>query len=382
MPAKQDDDYQAASYHRTVQPYKIGVMVDLPGDPGCSDLFVEGLDIAFEEMRELSFLDRPVELLVREYTAQPWDTGGPNIDHYQDLVQAGVLAVAGPMTTDNSLAVLPELDRQGVLSLSICGTQGYVGDYAFSLPNGGMADEPAILAAWIRSQGLESIAIFREVPSQIGAEYTRHMHYAAKIEGLDVTMDLGVHAGATVEELEGALGKLRDSNPDALVYLGLGRFEGGMEKITRCLSNMDWDAPRFMCASFVRAAYSRQRAQAFDGWVGLDQLDEKNPKFQHLMGLYQKRHGHVLEFPTSVFTCGYDIGRAFSHAMHRMVIATPEAVRDALETVTRMPSATGAAGTVVSFSKRNHRGFHGADYLVLRGVRDGRSVFVGTAPVA
>ena len=60
-----------------------------------------------------------------------------------------MLAVAGPMTTDNCLALLPELERLRVPSITISGTQQYVGDYAFSLPNGGMADEPMVMAAWL-----------------------------------------------------------------------------------------------------------------------------------------------------------------------------------------------------------------------------------------
>lgn len=357
-------------------------MVDLPGDPGCSDLFVEGLDIAFSELKGRGELDRPVELIVREYDAQPWSSGLPNIKVYRELVEEGVLAIAGPMTTDNGLALVPELDRLKVPSISICGTQGYVGDYAFSLPNGGMADETMVIASWLHHKGLRRVAIVRETPSQIGHEYTANMYLAAELLHLEIVMDLGCPAGVSNHDLDASIGKLRSSNPEAVVYLGLGRFEGGMEKITNAFARSGWDIPRFMCASFVRAAYSTERARAFTGWVGIDQIDEGNPLFARLLSSYEQRNGEPLMYPTSVFSCGYDIGRCIGAAFRRMRIATPEAVRDALETVTRLPSATGGRGTIISFSRGNHRGFHGPDYLVLRSVKDGRSVFEGTAPIA
>jgi len=376
-----DTDCNAATYHRVVAPYKIGVMIDLPGDPGCSDLFVEGLEIAFAEYRERGFLDRPVELLVREYDAQPWQAGKVNVDVYRELAEQGVLAVAGPMTTDNGLALLPELDRQQVSSISICGSQEYAGDFAFSLPNGGMADEAMVIASWLRHRGLTRFAILRETPSQIGYEYTAHMYLAAEALELEIALDQGINVGASEAEIDAAIARLKESAPDAVVYLGLGRFEGGMEKITIAFERSGWNPPRFMCASFVRAAYSEQRARAFTGWVGIDQIDEDNPLFARLVQAYEDRRGHTLANPTSVFSCGYDIGRCLAIALGRMRIATPVALRDALETITRLPSATGGRGTIISFSKRNHRGFHGPNYLILRSVQAGRSVFEGAAPV-
>ena len=46
-----------------------------------------------------------------------------------------------------------------------------------------------------------------------------------------------------------------------------------------------------------------------------------------------------------------------------------------------MPAATGAEGTVVRFGPQDHRGFKGADYLLVRRFDGGRSVFEGAAPI-
>ena len=367
------------SFEQRIVPHRIGVLVDLPHFDGCAKLFVEGLEIAFEEMAERGIGDRPVELVVREYEAQPWGSGHANARFYRELVEEEeVLGIAGPMTTDNCLALLPELERHRVPSITISGTQEYVDDYAFSLPNGGMADEPMVLAAWLRGEGRRRVAVIHEAPSQIGEEYMLHFRRAAALEGIDVAAVETVSPVADEAPIEDRLRKLKTSEPDALLYLGLGRLT---PKLSAGLERLDWSPYRLMCTAFVGAAYSAERSVLYEGWIGLDQFDERNPVFQELLRRYEKRKGRALDWPTSVFTCGYDMGRVYAIALDRMRIATGESLRDALETVTRLPAATGARGTSVGFSRRNHRGFHGADYLLLRGVTEGRNHFVGTAPL-
>jgi ABC-type branched-subunit amino acid transport system substrate-binding protein len=380
--AKQIED-QTQAYRKQIerhqtQPYRIGVMVDLPGD--CSESFQAGLSIAFEESVEKGIGDRPIEMVLREYVGHPWEAGHPNVDAYVDLVEnEKVLGIAGPMTTDNCLSLLPHLDRYQVPSIGICGTQNYAGDFAFVAPNGGMADEPAVVAAWLMEQGYRSIALVREAPSQIGEEYTHYLRNEASEHGFEIVMEQALTQLATDDEIVAALEKLKRLEADCLVYFGLGMLSG---QLTAGLKRLDWDPARIMGTAYVGAAFSQQRIDAFDGWIGLDQFHEENPVHQHLLRLYEKKFGKPREFMNSVFTCGYDIGRAYALGLARMRYATGAALRDALESVTRLPAATGAPGTVVTFSKRDHRGFKGADYLILRESRGGKNLLVGTAPVA
>jgi len=370
----------------TPQPHKIGVMIDLPESPGCSDLFVAGLEIAFEEARERGLLDRPVELVVREYASQPWAEAHRNIDAYRDLVvNENVLAIAGPMTTDNSMSILKETAKLEVPSISICGSQEYAGPYAFSLPNGGMADEPFTILSWMKSKGHKRVALIRETPSQIGEEYANFARLAARQLDMAITIEYGVSPVGNLDDLEfgpqdevdRALAAARATEPDSLLYFGLGHITGLLSK---GIKKMGWDIPRYTGTVFVGAAYTQEYVDIFDGWVGLDQFVEGNPPFDNLMALYEKKFGKRLEWPTSVFTLGYDIGRTLAVAMDRMRIATPEALRNALETVTRLPAATGAPGTVIGFSPYSHRGLRGADYLLVRESRGGKNLYLGTAP--
>jgi branched-chain amino acid transport system substrate-binding protein len=373
--AKKDE----SKVHRhEVEPYRIGMLGDLPGP--CNDSMRAGLTLAFEEYVGMGVGDRPIELVEREYVSHPWRSGHPNIEAYVDLVEnENVLAVSGPMTTDNCLSLLPELDRYKVPSIGIAGTQRYVGDYAFLLPNGGMADEPATIAAWLVKQGYQRIAFIREAPSQIGQEYAHYFHYEADEHGFEIVLEQTISPVAGEEEIVPALERLRALDADCLVYFGFG---GQSAQLTSSLKRIDWDPPRIMGTAFVGAAFNQEYIAMYDGWLGLDQFHEENTVHQHLHTLYEQKYGERKAFPDSVFTCGYDMGRALALGIARMRIATGESLRDALETVTRLPAATGAPGTVVTFGPRDHRGFKGADYLFVRESRDGENRLVGTAPVA
>ena len=54
-----------------------------------------------------------------------------------------MLGVLGPMTSDNCLAVLPEIERLGLPTGTICGSTKFTVQYAYAFPNGGLAGEPA-----------------------------------------------------------------------------------------------------------------------------------------------------------------------------------------------------------------------------------------------
>ena len=365
--------------HGAVGPYRIGVLIDFPNRSGYTDMFPETIGLAFEEAREAGLLERPIELVVREVVAQPFTDGFPVIDAYRELVeQAKVLAVCGPMSTDNALAVLPEVERSGVPTISICGSQDFVGRAAFNLSNGGMGDEPEIVGAWLRGQGHRRVAVLRDSPSKIGEEYLRYFRRAAGAAGIEILLERGVSQLADRGQLIEAFRALKRVEPDALVYWGIG---GTLSLLFRdALEAVDWNPPRIMSTAFVGASCSEERALAFDGWRGLDQWDERNPFFQRMWESFRKRRSRE-PIVTSVGTIGYDIARALAIGISRMPIATPEGLRQGLETVRRMPAATGAEGTVISFGLEDHRGFKGADYLLVRRSEGGRSVFESTAPL-
>ena len=365
-------------YHgRPLEPYRIGVLVDMPDRPGLSDVFPDAVRFALREATARGIVERDVEVVAREVWAQPLTDARPVIRAYRELVDdAGVLGVIGPMTSDNSLALLPEIERSGVPTLSICGSPLFVGRAAFSIANGGLADEPAIMCAWLEGQGHRKIALVRET-TQIGEEYTAFFRVAARSAGLTIVGEAPVYTVISEAELVEHLTRLREGKPDALVYLGLG----GLNQIFRpALEMLGWDPPRIQTTAFVSATFNEERARRLEGWVGVDQYDERNAVLAAVLDRFEKATG---KRPANcMLTCGYDAGHAFAVGLGRMRIATPAGLVGGLETIRRLPACTGGPGTVVTFGPEDHRGFKGSDFLILRRARGGTTELVGSAPVA
>jgi ABC-type branched-subunit amino acid transport system substrate-binding protein len=367
----------ATVYHgRPIEPYRLGVLIDLPEHEGLSDCWPDAIQFACDEVRARGLLERPVELVVREVYAQPWASAHGLIKTYRELVEdEGVLGVIGPYTTDNCLSLLPEIERLGVPTGTICGSTRFVGEFAYAFANGGLADEPGVIAAWLAANGHRRVAVLRE-RTQIGEEYSQFFRHELQPHGLVITAEPPVYPATSVEELVEALNVCRDSKPDALVYLGLG---GVNQWVRPALEQIGWDPPRVQTTAFVSATYSEARARRLEGWVGVDQYDEKNEVFAAVLTRFHERFGY--SYATSGLSTGYDLGHAFALGLGRMRVATPLGLRDGLDTVRRIPSCTGGPGTIITLGPSDRRAYKGADFLLLRRALDGKTVFESVAPV-
>lgn len=355
-------------------PYRIGALVDLPP----KQEWLDAIQLAFDEAHEHGLVDRAIELVPREAYGQPWSDGLVTEDAFVALCrEERVLGVLGPMTTDSSLAVLGQVEALQVPTISMAGTLHFTGGYAFLLSNGGLADEPAIIAGWLAQQGHRRVVLLREV-TEIGEEYTRWFRLNARQLGIEIVAE-SVAAAPLMEpdEVAAALAPLQRAGGDALVYLGLGRLN---QVLRPALEQLAWDPPRIMCTAFVRALVSEKDARDIDGWVGVDQYDERNEVFQGVLDRFEARYGYRPAGTRA--SCGYDMGIVTAIALGRMRLATPTGLRDALETVRRVPACTGAPGTVITFGPRDHRGYRGSDFLILRRSVDGGTRFEGVVPVA
>jgi hypothetical protein len=132
----------------TFAPVKIGVLIDM--DMGTKDDFLAALRFAFAEAYEAKVITRTVELLVKEAIGLPRLEAKNTIDGYLELVRDGVLCTIGPLITDNSLALAPVINATGVPAVTWTGTDRYFGEFCFNLGNGGLAEEAAMMATWIR----------------------------------------------------------------------------------------------------------------------------------------------------------------------------------------------------------------------------------------
>src|SRR2546430_2505191 len=151
-------------------PVKVGVLIDI--DMGTKEDFLATLRMGFEE----GVITRAVELVVKEAIGLPRLEAKNTIDGYLELVREGVLCVIGPLITDNSIALAPVIDQAGVAAVTWTGTDRYHGEYCFNLGNGGLAEEAAMMAAWIRRQGHRTVGMIHELsPGRV--EYASNFRY-------------------------------------------------------------------------------------------------------------------------------------------------------------------------------------------------------------
>src|SRR2546430_16578235 len=89
----------------------------------------------------------------------------------------------------------------------------------FNHQTGTDEEDPPILARGLAQRGLLSAAVIHD-HSPVGAAYARYFEDARALEGIETT---GVAAISPLsEDLRSVVARLRETGPDALVYLGLG----------------------------------------------------------------------------------------------------------------------------------------------------------------
>ena len=134
---------------------------------------------------------------------------------YHELADEGCLAVLGPYITDNALALVPATQERHVPLVSNNGSKPFHSYYGFTIGNGGVSEEGAIMAGWLRANGHNRVAMVTEI-SPGGNEYSKAFRDSARRNGLDIVGEVFIEQnGARLEE---GLTLLRDTvKPDALM---------------------------------------------------------------------------------------------------------------------------------------------------------------------
>jgi len=347
-------------------PTKVGVLIDI--DMGTKEDFLAVLRFGFDEAHAEGVITRPVELVVKEAIGLPRLEAKNTIDGYLALAAEGVLCVIGPLITDNSIALAPVIDRTGVPAVTWTGTDRYHGAYCFNLGNGGLAEEAAIMAAWIRRRGYTTVGMIHEI-SPGGVEYASNFRYYAARARLDVLIE--AYTTQVPDDLEGVLRKIRDQRPDCLAYLGYGYPTILMGPMFRSLG---WDPPRIMTSAFQFCYAKPEWMAALEGWYGIDQMCEENPRLGPMLDRFAdhlgKRRDHT------VTALSYDTTRLIAEGLARAPLLTPAGVKDGLERVRMLPAVNGGPRTHMSLGPYDHKAYKG-DWLVIRRIEGGRTVFVG-----
>jgi branched-chain amino acid transport system substrate-binding protein len=347
-------------------PTKVGVLIDI--DMGTKADFLATLRMGFDEAHAAGVLLRPVELVVEEAIGLPRLEARNTIAGYRRLVDAGVLCVIGPLITDNSLALAPVINAAGVPAITWTGTDRYHGEYCFNLGNGGLAEEAAMMAAWIRREGHRTVGMIHEL-SPGGVEYTSNFRWYAARAGLDVLIE--AYTTQIPDDLEAVLRKVRDQRPDCLAYLGYGYPTILMGPL---FAKLGWDPPRIMTSAFQFCYAKPEWMAALEGWHGIDQMCEENPRLKPVLDRFAARYGHRRDH--TVTALSYDTARLVAEGIARAPLLTPRGVKEGLERVRLLPAVNGGPRTHMSLGPWDHKAYKG-DWLVIRRIAGGRTVFVG-----
>ncbi|MCB2073761.1 MAG: ABC transporter substrate-binding protein [Novosphingobium sp.] len=359
------------SYESSAEPIKLGYLFDFKLPPGFPEENRQDLtgtfELVFAQALESGLIDRPVEIVFKEVEGLPKGTVKAVIDAYGELVDEGCLAVFGPAITDNAVPVREAIEaRFHVPAISVCGTDDWLGEWTFALPQGSMTDEPVFWASLLARQGHKTVGAMIE-QSLIGESYIRHFRKACRAEGIRIVREEFI--AQTAQDVGEAVSRLHDAKPDALVHCGFGF---GVVHVNPALAALGWDPPRFMGTAFQNAWVNPVMWQAILGWTGLDQYDEGNELGQRFLDEFEKAFGRRPEYCVPVVN--RDLATVLVQAFADAHPLTPRGVKEALERIKMLPAASGSPGTRLSFGKWTRRGWMGAGYLVARRLdADGRN---------
>ena len=90
------------------------------------------------------------------------------IDAYEELVDEGCLLVFGPSITDNVEPTKVAIEeRFRVPTISVTGSEEWLGKWTFSLSMGSMSDEPISWSDLIAKRGLTDVGVLIEVEAVV-----------------------------------------------------------------------------------------------------------------------------------------------------------------------------------------------------------------------
>ncbi len=351
------------SYESTAEPIRLGYLMDFKLPEGypqdARDDLVNPFELVFRRGLEQGLIDRPVEIVFREVEGLPKGTIKAVIDAYGELVDEGCLAVFGPHITDNCVPTRETIEeRYRVPAISVTGSDDWLGEWTFSLPQGSMTDEPIFWADLLAKEGYTEVGALIE-QSLVGDSYIRNFRKACAAKGIRIIAEQWIPQ--TGQDIEPVVRSLYEAKPQAIVHCGFGF---GIVLLDPVLAQLDWDPPRYMGTAFQNAWIHEVMWRAIEGWTGCDQYDESNLVGQAFLDDYLAAYGRRPEYCVPVVN--HDVATAFLLAFSDAHPLTPRGVKEALERVKMVPAATGAPGTRVSFGKWTRRGWMGAGYLVAR----------------
>jgi len=354
---------------------KVGYLIDIDTGSLLGDC-LDALILAAEDALEGHELFRPIEIVPKIARGLPRENAAATVRGYEELVDEGCLMVLGPYITDNALALLPTIERLRVPLVSTNGAKDFHSRYGFTMGNGGVSEEGAIMAGWLRSAGHARVGMVTEI-SPGGQEYSRAFRDAANRNRLEIVGEVFIEANG--DSLKDGLALLRDTaKPDALAYCGYGYPTAMFNPILR---EIDWDPPRIMSTAFMWYINEPRMLEDLEGWYGVDQVGpvdategQPNSNYLAMLERFEDRFGRRILH--AMIACTYDQGRVAVAGLAHAPLLTPDGVVSGLERLTMLPTTVGGPRSYASFGPWDRKGLKG-DWLTIRRVVDGQPRFVG-----
>jgi branched-chain amino acid transport system substrate-binding protein len=345
-------------------PTVVGLLFDFPqADGGAS--FEEAVRLGLDEVAATGRLDRPVEFVTRLARGLPLGTAHDVTTAFRELDEQGVLLILGPSISDNGLIVRPLADDRGIPCINYTGGERTRGEFMFQYQIGSLEEEPPLLARRLAERGLHSAAVIHD-QSPVGRGYAESFENARALYDLDTTGVAPISPLA--DDVRPVVARLRETEPEALVYLGLGVAS---RAVAVALADLGWPVPVVANSSLM---FGYARPDWRDGWAGWEYVDgvaDDNTMRRRL----REKSKRAAAGP--IGCSAYDMGRLVGEAIARAHHLTRAGLKDGLERVKQLPATSGVEGTTMGFGHYDHAALKG-QYLVLREWRDGQTVQVAT----
>lgn len=360
------------SLAQAAEPVKIGITTILSGpmaDRGQQEQY--GAELALDRINQAGgVLGRHVEAFYADNACKP-DVGV--LATRRLLEQEHVPVIIGALCTPVTHAIMPVMQQAMVpLVIATSAGQDFVdasgpngNDFAFkTIPS--EVDIMRGLAHWLKSQGVESIAV---VADDGAFQHANAIAIAKAVKDAGMTVTADETIPKDTKDFGPIFDKLKSGSPGELVAI-LGPSTAGFFKGYEASG---WKVP--VTGRFDLAGAFAAVSQAFRDAGGASRLTGvavftpalDRPEVQEFVNAYKAHYGLV---PTQRSFFVYEATYLVVDAISRAGSDQPEAIRQALKTTT-MPSRLGG-----SYAPDDHN--HAHTPLQVLGLRDGKPAVIAT----
>ena len=364
------------------EPHRVAIIQDW--GVGLQPLYdqYDATQLALDEATESGLLDRPVELKVVEVEGLPYARATTILDAVDACVREfQPIAIIGPHTSENVPVINPYAEQMGIPFIAMCGGLDLAGPWTFLTPNGTFPDEAIRMVDHaVDVCGATRIGVIRE-DNLLGDEYTKYLKSRAHTRGASVVADVAVGSFIDADAGLAAVRSMEEAGAEAYMYVGFGANAFAILGASQKAAAEGYDAARITMSIFMGTIEGLTPyvglIDNFEGWVGVDQFDERNQTFTSMLDRFEKRFGRR---PVHCYTAqGYDMGNVVAHGLARAKPHSRDGLRRGLETIRRLDAAAGGPGNHISYGPWDHRGYKG-DFIVMRQVSNGKNVLAEQSP--